>query len=867
MSDSPEKSSLQRRLENLSAGSSNYESPAFQLELQATSLMVAAEMRFKVLEKDEAGEVIGGVVHSDTLDLKTESADADTPPTNFILIGNPFDNLTDIIKVPTLATAEEIRQIKAEILPFPEAYEMLVLIAHAYQSRQPLILEGPTSIGKTFLVDKFTEMIYGPGVKPYDFYCNAQTDTSELIAKYVPNKNKVEPKDPSFVLQYGALPKAMGLVEEEKGLILHPGIREEGNILHIQEVGLAEPAIINVLLQLRGQEGKIADSLQLWDDSGAVVKAGRGFWLVMSTNPPEAGGYLDRNPIDPALARGSIYARLNELSSESLKLAVSRYMGRSTPNQALCRIDEDPRLVELLSNVLGIFHETFRDWTNSGERGRGQRIPATLTDIFRVVEYLKHNQILSLEDGAIDLTQTLRKAIEMYYLQRLADSEAIKKLKDGLEDLLTGSLGRVTSDKGEDVTFAKAVEKLVLQNSMSLEEKCEMFKDTISQAHYAIREDLMKKYGDMAWLAETRLWQQLQTWLSEASEATENLDVKRVEQIAESFQKLQEIGFDFDPCHLRELKVLEIEATASPLVLEDGRFVVVASNCLKIINNEGVKETIEIGEKPILDYRIVNNTVYLVSGENVAYTYDLAKQELATLHYCGYSTEFEAIKILPLQNNAAENGVIIGTRQGVVFRQEQPGKRFKSFVAADPNMEVGLLENFVEENYFIIGERFHDEPNMFIVDNKGAQVGKFSIYSSSSLVVLPLSKTVFVGHSNKGGHISVYAEDELVSDGAPLELSQRSSHHSAGISQLLGVNKSVDFLAFNKEESFVAFASRLGGAVCFLANQENETLINYKIELPDNVTGLTFTATNDLIITTTNQIYIYENSLGDGRYF
>ena len=52
-----------------------------------------------------------------------------------------------------------------------ESRQLLSVIAQAYDKRQILLIEGPTSIGKTYMVDKFVELLYGRGEQPYNFYC------------------------------------------------------------------------------------------------------------------------------------------------------------------------------------------------------------------------------------------------------------------------------------------------------------------------------------------------------------------------------------------------------------------------------------------------------------------------------------------------------------------------------------------------------------------------------------------------------------------------------------------------------------------------------------------------------------------------
>ena len=233
--------------------------------------------------------------------------------------------LVSFVKLKTDASIEMVENLKANNLPLIETQEMLYKIALAYEKRQILLLEGPTSVGKTYSIDLFAGYL---GQSPYNFYCNGQTDTSELKSKYVPNtkngKNKNsqeadsiidedESTEPNFVVEYGALPKAMGSIKREDGTVETIGRRPEGSIVHIQEVGLAQPSIINSLLETRGGSGKMAETMQLWEEDGSTVVVGPEAWIVMSTNPPEMG-YVDRKILDPALVRGSVYVRLEELS-------------------------------------------------------------------------------------------------------------------------------------------------------------------------------------------------------------------------------------------------------------------------------------------------------------------------------------------------------------------------------------------------------------------------------------------------------------------------------------------------------------------------------------------------------------------------
>jgi len=138
------------------------------------------EIEAKIKERGPAGEIFGGIVFEEEIDSETQEKK------RYIYFGNPYKERPIITKLETDASQEDIEAIKKEIIPIKESFEILEAMARTYKHRQPLLIEAPTAIGKTYLADKFTEFLYGRGVKPLDFYCSGQTDVSELMAKWVP---------------------------------------------------------------------------------------------------------------------------------------------------------------------------------------------------------------------------------------------------------------------------------------------------------------------------------------------------------------------------------------------------------------------------------------------------------------------------------------------------------------------------------------------------------------------------------------------------------------------------------------------------------------------------------------------------------
>ncbi len=817
------------------------------LEFENPELTLATELRARITEVDDEGRIIGGIIHTTETDPSTgESQD-------YIYLGNPFEESPDVIKIPTSANAEQVEEVKSEILPFPESYELLGLIAHAYKTRQPLIVEGPTSIGKTFLVNRFTELVHGRGAKPYDLYCTAQTDVSELTVKHVPNKRKTSEADPTFVLQYGALPKAMGTIEDTDGSTDNPGERQDGNILHVQEVGIAEPSIINVLLQLRGDEGQIADSIRLWDDGGAVVKPGPDFWLVMTTNPPE--GYVDRNEIDPALARGAVYIRLDELSTESLQMAAHEYLARPRDTETHFNVASNPDAAALIGNVLGTFHETYRDLLKGGEKGRRQRIPATLADIARVAEYVHSSQTVNVETGDVDLTETIRRGVSIYYLRRLADTELAGQLRDGLEELLTGDLGKVKLGN-QELTFSDALSRLVQNSSLTVEDRAERVGQIFGQSEAIINGALEDEFGSLELAQNTRAAQQIGALAAEFAGLSVDTDLERMEEIAATAMNLsKELSVGFNPEQLKRTSVHSLGSETRLPMSVDGIVLGVDGSSIQTPGErKGAALSTTISDQDIRTARAGRNAVWMVSNDQSVYTYKPGfegETGVVRFDFCREGSDFEGVGILPQD----QGDLVVGTKEGTIFVQNADTRRFISFEAPNPQMEVDLLEPGVTDDTFLAGDKYRKDRGfgVALMSTSGEIIWNTDIRSYTSAVALKKSGKVLVGQFVAEGTISVYdTHGGEISDGV-LERAQ-----SIETRDIIGHEKGVSYLAADNKERYAAFASQNNNVVGFLDLNTFEVM-DRKLDVPKNVTGLQITPEGTLLVSAGGKVYVYES--------
>lgn len=445
-------------------------------------------------------------------------------------------NIVDIAGVPieSMAPKEDLKATIAEIHPTAGALELLQAMALSFQQKRGLIAEGETARGKTYLMNKFTQLIFGREARPVDFYCNGQTDTMSLMAKWVPKTDnpedgrkwqvwsaslegqrafqsimddaqdgmeteEIQRKFTSFInlaginkqisqweLQLGALPRAMVMPTDPTKPISEDN-PSRGMFIHIQEVGLAETHVIDALLQLGGEKGRIASEIQLWDDGGRVIKGGPKFWVYYSTNPPE--NYPNRQGIDQALARRNTFFKLRSESAVSRQLR--QYQDNNIPydrlpeelktqvaetqKQAVFPITEGEdnpynapenvgtRLV--VSGTVSDFHEKLKVAMAGKqiEQRTKQRFEITDDEWNMVYDFMRRF-------ATPDIEATLDKAVLLHYIGRFTDKgqeeawklwQQIKRQKNFKQEVLSQQVFTyVIPDTREEIKYKPVAVKM-----------------------------------------------------------------------------------------------------------------------------------------------------------------------------------------------------------------------------------------------------------------------------------------------------------------------------------------------------------------------------------------------------------------------
>lgn len=318
--------------------------------------------------------------------------------------------------------------------------ETLNFVATSVAMREPCLLEGETSTSKTSAVLYLAALINQPVVR---LNLNGQTDTSELIGRFVPDTDHV-------VQRKHLTTEELAIRDEGPSATLKPEVRspwrwQDGLIVQamrkgwwvlLDEVNLAEPQILERLNSVLEQ----TPSLILTEYDNAVLGPGGepvhpDFRLFATMNPAE---YEGRSTLSPAYRdRWRAYRfvpppgeteytqMLNLLvygQQPEITVVGQTYQG-STANAAYGMLAESP-VVGLFLDALARFHASLehavRPQGASGPRlgnRRRERYIFTRRGLLSFIDFLAN--LLPYHEG--DITRVLRLALYRYYLARIAD--------------------------------------------------------------------------------------------------------------------------------------------------------------------------------------------------------------------------------------------------------------------------------------------------------------------------------------------------------------------------------------------------------------------------------------------------------------
>ena len=300
----------------------------------------------------------------------------------FVLLGK------DALQVGRLTLKKKrLRTNKQPCIVTKSSYEMLYAIASAYLLHHPLLLMGPTSTGKSFLVKWLAEAL---GNQHVSYTLNPYISKSELIGGIRPNKQG------TFVWQDGIILKAA----------------KRGMCLVLEELNLATSEVLEIL------NDYLITGKFVYSENGdqRVVEPSNEFRLFATANPLS-------------------YAQRERLS----RVFVSRFKVHYQPELS----EED--LIEILSGLFDIpahlaysvafFHITLQEQADSKVIGKDEKEPYifSLRDLIRLGRRLTPAIKANVPEPA--LLESLARELSDVYVARVRNGderEALIKLIDTL---------------------------------------------------------------------------------------------------------------------------------------------------------------------------------------------------------------------------------------------------------------------------------------------------------------------------------------------------------------------------------------------------------------------------------------------------
>lgn len=405
-------------------------------------------------------------------------------------------------KIYFLETELPVNQEEVDNVPKEENFRHFTLdertlqliekIATAVELKEPCLLEGETSTSKTSAI-QYAAMRTKNGVLRLNL--NGQTDTSELIGKFVPNDGQLQiqfeealrspellkPESKKILESVRKEQRTLNLVESQKlaqaeGFSIpewrwQDGLdvvaKKKGMWLILDEINLAEAQILERL----NSQLERNPSITLSENGSTVVreftreeeelyKAGKlpgveplhpNFRIFATMNPAE---YTGRMPMSPAYKDRWTSYKYAEPPGEKDYTAMMELMAYGEQPKVFVRGKEyralkvEPlfKTLETIPNMRGFlakmakFHVKIEDMSKKREIGKSRKEPYTFTRR-SLIEFLEYLETKSVVDRKTDRKLSVKeapkdiilRAIQYYYLDKVSNADDRKKVKDQLD--------------------------------------------------------------------------------------------------------------------------------------------------------------------------------------------------------------------------------------------------------------------------------------------------------------------------------------------------------------------------------------------------------------------------------------------------
>ena len=391
-------------------------------------------------------------------------------------------------KVFVLETELELNEHPNGLVPNPENFKHFTLdartlqtlekIATAVELREPCLLEGETSTSKTSSIEYLAMVTRNSVVR---MNLNGQTDTSELVGKFVPNDGKLQMEFSQLLSRPDVLSpetrrtleaaqkegRALNLVECQKiahqeniqipewrwqnGIV--PEAMTRGQWVILDELNLAEPQILERLNSVIEKN----PSITLSENGGTKIGPGGQsridprFRIFGTMNPAE---YTGRAAMSPAFKdRWPSYKFVERPNEDDyaamMNLMVYGEQPEVTVHGQKYKGEQAEPLFKKLSQVpnfrgfilkLAKFQVKIEDLARQRTIGKDKKEKYIFTrrSLIEFLGFLEDKTVVQRGEGK-KLTvlnapkEIVLRALQYYFLDKISDPEDLKKVKDQLD--------------------------------------------------------------------------------------------------------------------------------------------------------------------------------------------------------------------------------------------------------------------------------------------------------------------------------------------------------------------------------------------------------------------------------------------------
>ena len=306
-------------------------------------------------------------------------------------------------------------------------------VAIAAHSRLPCALEGDTAVAKTTAVLWVAHLCRQEAVR---LNLNGQSDTGELVGRFVPNLNHAQGSPAAWRFWEGIVPDAM----------------RHGRWVVLDELNLAEPQVLERLNPVLEQPPSLVLSEHTGErfGLGGDVAVAESFRIFATMNPAE---YAGRSVLSPAFRdRWSLWSVLESPGETEYRALLNRLVHGVHPQFVLDGVEwraadsspvhpnlaSDGRIDGLL-DAIASFHVAVAAAAGGDSgvtlgRARRERYVFTRRTMLAAMSLLA-----GLVDRGIDLEAAALEAIELVYLQRVQPGPDRQAVRSALR---TVGLGR-----------------------------------------------------------------------------------------------------------------------------------------------------------------------------------------------------------------------------------------------------------------------------------------------------------------------------------------------------------------------------------------------------------------------------------------